>query len=133
MLGDGNFGGLYQRPDAEMLALWAIGGRGDACADRDGWDWTPAMLGFIIQRLLQAMLVMLAMSALVFVGVYAIGNPIDVMISPDATQDIRAARDLALRARPAAVASSISCSSGTCCAATSAVRSSSTCRWWSSS
>ncbi len=48
------------------------------------------MLGFIIQRVLQAMLVMLAMSALVFVGVYAIGNPIDVIISPDATQDIRA-------------------------------------------
>ena len=34
---------------------------------------------------------MLAMSALVFVGVYAIGNPIDVLISPDATQDARAA------------------------------------------
>src|SRR4028118_1079921 len=48
------------------------------------------MLGFIIQRILQAALVMLAMSALVFVGVYAIGNPIDVIISPDATQDIRA-------------------------------------------
>jgi peptide/nickel transport system permease protein len=49
------------------------------------------MLGYIIQRLLQSALVMLAMSALVFVGVYAIGNPIDVLISPDATQDIRAA------------------------------------------
>jgi peptide/nickel transport system permease protein len=48
------------------------------------------MLGFIIQRILQAALVMLAMSALVFVGVYAIGNPIDVIISPDATQDVRA-------------------------------------------
>lgn len=48
------------------------------------------MLGFIIQRLLQAAVVMLVMSALVFVGVYAIGNPIDVIISPDATQDIRA-------------------------------------------
>jgi peptide/nickel transport system permease protein len=48
------------------------------------------MLGFIIQRILQAALVMLAMSALVFVGVYAIGNPIDVIISPDVTQDIRA-------------------------------------------
>jgi creatinine amidohydrolase len=23
-LGDGNFGGLYQRPDAEMLAIWAV-------------------------------------------------------------------------------------------------------------
>jgi creatinine amidohydrolase len=24
VLGDGNFGGLYQRPDAEMLALWQV-------------------------------------------------------------------------------------------------------------
>jgi peptide/nickel transport system permease protein len=47
------------------------------------------MLGFVLQRILQAALVMVAMSALVFIGVYAIGNPIDVLISPDATQDIR--------------------------------------------
>lgn len=47
------------------------------------------MLGFVIQRLLQAAIVMLVISALVFVGVYAIGNPIDVLISPDATQQIR--------------------------------------------
>ena len=52
---------------------------------------TLPMLGFIIQRVLQAAGVMAAMSALVFVGVYAVGNPIDVLISPDATQDIRAA------------------------------------------
>ena len=49
------------------------------------------MLGYVIQRLIQAALVMLAMSVLVFVGVYAIGNPIDVLISPDATHDIREA------------------------------------------
>jgi peptide/nickel transport system permease protein len=48
------------------------------------------MLGFVIQRLLQAGLVMIAMSILVFVGVYAIGNPIDVLLSPDADQRIRA-------------------------------------------
>jgi len=24
LLGDGNFGGLYQRPDEEMLALWKV-------------------------------------------------------------------------------------------------------------
>jgi peptide/nickel transport system permease protein len=48
------------------------------------------MLGFVIQRLLQAVLVMIAMSVLVFVGVYAIGNPIDVLLSPDADQRIRA-------------------------------------------
>ena len=47
------------------------------------------MLGYVIQRLLQAVVVMLVISALVFAGVYAIGNPIDVLISPDATQQIR--------------------------------------------
>lgn len=49
------------------------------------------MLGFIIQRLMQAGLVMLVISALVFTGVYAVGNPIDVLISPDVTQQIREA------------------------------------------
>jgi len=48
------------------------------------------MLGFAIQRLLQALVVMLVMSLLVFVGVFAIGNPIDVLIAPDVTQEIRA-------------------------------------------
>ena len=47
------------------------------------------MLGYIIQRLMQAFVVMLVISALVFTGVYAVGNPIDVLISPDATQLIR--------------------------------------------
>ena len=47
------------------------------------------MLGFVIQRLLQAFVVMMVISLLVFLGVYAIGNPIDVLISPDADQRIR--------------------------------------------
>ncbi|RDJ22102.1 ABC transporter permease [Bosea caraganae] len=47
------------------------------------------MLTHIIERILQALFVMLVMSALVFVGVYAIGNPIDVLIGPDVTQEIR--------------------------------------------
>jgi len=47
------------------------------------------MLGFLIQRLLQAAVVMVVISVLVFCGVFAIGNPIDVLISPDATQEIR--------------------------------------------
>jgi peptide/nickel transport system permease protein len=47
------------------------------------------MLGFLIQRLLQACVVMFVISALVFVGVFAVGNPIDVLISPDVTQQIR--------------------------------------------
>ncbi|MDU8946249.1 ABC transporter permease [Ovoidimarina sediminis] len=47
------------------------------------------MLGFVIQRFLQAVVVMAAMSVIVFVGVYAIGNPVDIVIPPDATQAIR--------------------------------------------
>jgi peptide/nickel transport system permease protein len=58
------------------------GGNGE---DRD------QMAGFVLQRVLQAVLVMLAMSVLVFVGVYAIGNPIDVLINQDAPQHIREA------------------------------------------
>lgn len=47
------------------------------------------MLAHILGRLGQALIVMLVMSALVFVGVYAIGNPIDVLIGPDVSQDMR--------------------------------------------
>lgn len=49
------------------------------------------MIGFVTQRLWQATIVIIAMSILVFCGVFAIGNPIDVLISPEATQDIRTA------------------------------------------
>ena len=44
------------------------------------------MLAYIIRRSLQALLVLLIMSVLVFIGVYAIGNPIDILISPQADQ-----------------------------------------------
>ncbi|PYE82557.1 ABC transporter permease [Pseudoroseicyclus aestuarii] len=47
------------------------------------------MLGFLLQRLIQAMIVIIAMSVIVFLGVYAIGNPIDVLIDPGATAEIR--------------------------------------------
>ncbi|TNB46296.1 ABC transporter permease [Martelella lutilitoris] len=47
------------------------------------------MLAFLIRRLLQAIVVVFAMSLIVFLGVYAIGNPIDVLIDPGATQAIR--------------------------------------------
>ncbi|MEO4001852.1 ABC transporter permease [Mesorhizobium sp. CAU 1732] len=43
------------------------------------------MVSYLLRRLLQAALVMLVMSALVFVGVFAIGNPVDILISPQAT------------------------------------------------
>ena len=54
------------------------------------------MLVFIIRRLLQSVLVLVVMSLLVFTGVYAIGNPIDILISPDATQADREASIKAL-------------------------------------
>ena len=38
------------------------------------------MLGLLISRLIQACLVMLVISVLVFVGVYAVGNPIDLFL-----------------------------------------------------
>ena len=47
------------------------------------------MLGHVAVRLAQALVVMLVMSVLVFVGVYAIGNPIDVLIGPDVSQELR--------------------------------------------
>ena len=54
------------------------------------------MLVFIIRRLLQSVLVLIVMSLLVFTGVYAIGNPVDILISPDATQADREASIKAL-------------------------------------
>lgn len=47
------------------------------------------MASFILRRFGQAVIVLLVMSLLVFLGVYVIGNPIDVLISPDATQEMR--------------------------------------------
>ena len=44
------------------------------------------MLTFIIRRLLQSVLALFLMSVLVFVGVFAIGNPIDILINPQADQ-----------------------------------------------
>jgi len=44
------------------------------------------MLVFVIRRSLQSVVVLFAMSLLVFIGVYAIGNPIDILINPQADQ-----------------------------------------------
>ena len=41
---------------------------------------------FVVRRILQAVLVLFVMSVLVFVGVYAIGNPVDILINPLADQ-----------------------------------------------
>ena len=51
------------------------------------------MLAFLIRRSLQSIAVLFAMSVIVFAGVYLIGDPVLVMISPDATQaDIASTR-----------------------------------------
>ena len=44
------------------------------------------MIAFLVRRIWQSVLVLLVMSLLVFVGIYAIGNPVDILISPEATQ-----------------------------------------------
>src|SRR5688572_638476 len=54
------------------------------------------MLVFALKRLLQSFAVVFVMSALVFVGVYAIGNPIDILINPQADQAEIAAATAAL-------------------------------------
>lgn len=56
------------------------------------------MLAFLIRRITQSAVVLLVMSVLVFVGVFYIGNPIDILIAPDASpaEYARAVRDLGL-------------------------------------
>src|SRR5580704_7660806 len=48
------------------------------------------MITWIVRRLIQACFVVLAMTVIVFVGVHVIGNPVDILISPDADQAERA-------------------------------------------
>ena len=54
------------------------------------------MLAFIIRRVLQSLIVLLAMSVIVFAGVSALGDPVEVMTSPDATQADREATRIAM-------------------------------------
>ncbi|HKD77434.1 MAG TPA: ABC transporter permease [Ktedonobacterales bacterium] len=48
------------------------------------------MITWLIRRLIQALFVVLAMSVIVFIGVHVIGNPVDILISPEADQAERA-------------------------------------------
>jgi peptide/nickel transport system permease protein len=56
------------------------------------------MLAFLIRRITQSAVVLMVMSVLVFVGVFYIGNPIDILIAPDATpaEYARAVHELGL-------------------------------------
>jgi peptide/nickel transport system permease protein len=44
------------------------------------------MLLYLFRRLLQSAVVLLVMSLLVFAGVFAVGNPVDILINPQADQ-----------------------------------------------
>lgn len=44
------------------------------------------MVAYFLRRLGQSALAVIAMAILVFVGVYAIGNPVDILINPEATE-----------------------------------------------
>src|SRR6202453_4145728 len=48
------------------------------------------MITWTIRRIFQACFVVLAMTVIVFVGVHVIGNPVDILISPEADQAERA-------------------------------------------
>ena len=56
------------------------------------------MLAYAIRRFGQSLLVLVAMSFLVFIGVYAIGNPVELLINPqaDAVERARATAALGL-------------------------------------
>ena len=54
------------------------------------------MLAYAIRRLGQSLLVLVVMSFLVFLGVYAIGNPIELLVNPQADEIERARATAAL-------------------------------------
>lgn len=47
------------------------------------------MAVFIVRRLLQSLVVLLAVSVVVFFAVYTVGDPIELLVSPDVSQDQR--------------------------------------------
>ena len=49
------------------------------------------MTGWLLRRVLQALGVVVAMTVIVFIGLHAIGNPIDILISEDMNQQERLA------------------------------------------
>src|SRR5438046_8765602 len=45
------------------------------------------MLAYVFRRLAQSVSVLFVMSLLVFAGVYAVGNPIDILVNPQSDQN----------------------------------------------
>ena len=54
------------------------------------------MTAFLIRRLIQTLAVLLAVSLVVFIGLYAIGNPAEILLPDDATEAERQAAIVAL-------------------------------------
>lgn len=55
-----------------------------------GWNTfsrEQALLKFILQRVAHSIFLLLSLSLLVFLGVYALGNPVDMLVSPQADQE----------------------------------------------
>ncbi|MGV3693854.1 MAG: hypothetical protein ACO1OA_04970, partial [Paracoccus marcusii] len=44
------------------------------------------MIVYLVRRVGQSLLAVMAMAVLVFLGVFFIGNPVDVLVSPEASQ-----------------------------------------------
>jgi len=59
-------------------------------------DERIGMTTWILRRLIQAVFVMLAMTVIVFIGVNVIGDPVEILISPEADQAERARAVIAL-------------------------------------
>lgn len=55
-----------------------------------GGESRARMTVFVIRRLMQSVLVLFAMSAIVFFGVYVVGNPIEILVSHEADEVERA-------------------------------------------
>ncbi len=54
------------------------------------------MLAYLLRRLSQSLFVLVVMSLIVFLGVYAIGNPIELLVNPQADEIERARATVAL-------------------------------------
>ncbi len=44
------------------------------------------MIVYLMRRIGQSLVAIMVMATLVFLGVYAIGNPVDILINPEASQ-----------------------------------------------
>src|SRR3546814_9282488 len=54
-------------------------------------DWSSDVCSSDLRRLIQSLFVLLAVSVVVFFAVYAVGDPIELLVSPEATMEARAA------------------------------------------